>query len=301
MDLFLTYIVPVFNGEKYLEATLRSISSQAGAFELIVVDDGSTDSSSAIARVLLGEIESMGMPGELITQENQGEASAVNAGIERAKGKYLCVVSADDIVPKNHCLLAMSSATTDVVLMVPNVNTIDSEGRIIRQHIPLNLATIRHRTLERAECVPSVGSIVRTAEAKATLRRPYTHLSDFDFYFRLLEGQDAWGGIIALPEAVCSWRLHSGNLTNRAIESKRANYIHFAETLREMGFLTAREIAAARSAALIQGHLLSLEDGRTNLGLLLGALFADPMNSIRFCLERPVPVLLAAIGYQPRR
>ena len=91
-----TVVVPVYNAEKYLKKTLRSILDQEfSAFELILVNDGSTDQSLSIcedfastdARIIV-----------LNNDENCGAAEARNRGIEIARGKYLCFVDADDYI-----------------------------------------------------------------------------------------------------------------------------------------------------------------------------------------------------------
>ena len=84
-------IIPVFNGSLLIGRCLDSIFNQEGPFklEVIVIDDGSTDNS-------LDLIRSYSKPIILLTQFNQGPASARNKGIEVAVGKYLAFLDADD-------------------------------------------------------------------------------------------------------------------------------------------------------------------------------------------------------------
>lgn len=88
-----TVIVPVYNVEEYLERCVASILNQSmGEFELILVDDGSTDSSGRICDSLAE------MDGRIrvIHQENKGLGGARNTGIEEANGAYLMFVDSDD-------------------------------------------------------------------------------------------------------------------------------------------------------------------------------------------------------------
>lgn len=84
-------VIPLYNKEHYIEATIRSVLSQTCRdFEVIVVDDGSKDNSLALAR----KYESDRV--RVIAQENQGVSVARNTGIENARGKFIAFLDADD-------------------------------------------------------------------------------------------------------------------------------------------------------------------------------------------------------------
>ena len=94
----ISIIVPVYNVEKYLERCLDSILSQTFSdFELILVNDGSTDHSLEICRSYAEKDERI----LLIDQENRGLSAARNAGIAVAKGEYLGFVDSDDYIAQN--------------------------------------------------------------------------------------------------------------------------------------------------------------------------------------------------------
>ncbi len=87
-DPLVSVIVPCYNGAAFLEETLRSALAQSYAeVEVVVVDDGSTDSSPEIARRF---------PVRYIRQPNRGLCEARNAGIRESKGDYLVFLDADD-------------------------------------------------------------------------------------------------------------------------------------------------------------------------------------------------------------
>lgn len=114
----ISVVVPVYNAENYLRRCIDSILSQTNAdFELILVDDGSSDRSIEIcdsypdkdARVLT------------IHQANRGQAAARNAGIQRAHGEYIVFLDSDDYWICDNALSEMESllhehSETDVVL-----------------------------------------------------------------------------------------------------------------------------------------------------------------------------------------
>lgn len=87
-------IIPLFNKAPYVNKALDSIISQSFQdFELIVVDDGSTDDSLAVAQSI---VEGCGVKYRLIHQDNAGVSSARNNGVMVSHGDYLCFLDADD-------------------------------------------------------------------------------------------------------------------------------------------------------------------------------------------------------------
>ncbi len=89
-----TVIIPVYNVEEYLEECLGSVLSYDGDFEVVLVDDGSTDSSGAICD---GAARSDGRV-RAIHRENGGSAAARNTGLDNALGDYVLFVDSDDAV-----------------------------------------------------------------------------------------------------------------------------------------------------------------------------------------------------------
>lgn len=91
----LSVIVPVYNVASYLEECVTSILSQTFRdFELILIDDGSTDGSGSLCDELAKEDARI----VVVHQPNQGLSAARNKGIEMAKGEYLAFVDSDDFI-----------------------------------------------------------------------------------------------------------------------------------------------------------------------------------------------------------
>lgn len=91
----ISIIVPVYNVEDYLKECAASILAQSyDNFEVIFVDDGSTDSSGEICDTLANLDERV----RIIHQENRGLSGARNRGIEEAKGDYICFIDSDDMI-----------------------------------------------------------------------------------------------------------------------------------------------------------------------------------------------------------
>jgi len=83
-------IIPVYNGEKYLAEALESVFAQTFTdYEIIVIDDGSTDQTPVVLAHYAGI--------RILAQENKGTAAARNLGVATAKGTYIGFLDADDL------------------------------------------------------------------------------------------------------------------------------------------------------------------------------------------------------------
>ena len=90
----ISVVLPVYNGESYLESTLKSIQSQTYSnFEVLCVNDGSTDNSLKI----LQEFSRADQRFRVFTQDNSGPGVARNTGLDAAIGTYVIMLDADDI------------------------------------------------------------------------------------------------------------------------------------------------------------------------------------------------------------
>jgi glycosyltransferase involved in cell wall biosynthesis len=99
-DISISFIIPLYNCANYIERCLQSILNQNIAedkYEIIVVDDGSTDGSGDI----VAEIQKSNPNIKLLCQANYGVSSARNKAIDNATGKYIYFVDADDLLFEN--------------------------------------------------------------------------------------------------------------------------------------------------------------------------------------------------------
>ncbi len=94
----ISVIVPVYNAEKYLYACLDSLVSQTFKdFELLLIDDGSKDSSGEICEIYAKKYDFI----RYIKRENSGAAASRNFGMSIAQGEYFCFVDSDDFIDTN--------------------------------------------------------------------------------------------------------------------------------------------------------------------------------------------------------
>lgn len=127
MNWKLSVIIPVYNGEKYLQKCVESVQKQTlRELEIILVDDGSTDQSGAICDELARKDSRI----RVLHQSNAGVSAARNAGIVAAKGEYLGFVDADDsIVPEMYASLLQIAQETDSDIVMCDATTVYTNGR----------------------------------------------------------------------------------------------------------------------------------------------------------------------------
>lgn len=121
-------VVPCFDAENTLEATLKSVMAQTATdIEIIVVDDGSTDNSAAIVRRLAeGDLRI-----RLISQDNAGVAAARNAGILSARARRIALIDADDLWAPEHLSLHLFrfAVFPELGVSFSTARFIDAEGK----------------------------------------------------------------------------------------------------------------------------------------------------------------------------
>ena len=96
----LSIVIPLYNKEKYIDRCLQSLLNQdlsSSEYEIIIVDDGSTDSSCSIARNYTEKHVNI----HLFRQKNKGAGGARNRGLEVTKGDYIYFLDADDYIANN--------------------------------------------------------------------------------------------------------------------------------------------------------------------------------------------------------
>ena len=119
------FVITVYNKERYLEGTLKSILAQEGGFdrEIIVVDDGSTDRSRKIAEGMIGGLAN----GKIIQQINSDPGVAQNTGVAAASMAVIKFVDGDDLLPPD-CVLRMLPE-----LDLPNVAMVHGDDRLLNK------------------------------------------------------------------------------------------------------------------------------------------------------------------------
>lgn len=126
--LLLSYIIPLYNTEAYIVRCLRSIIAQdlpEGGYEVIVVDDGSTDGGRELVEALAAEHPQV----RLLSQTNAGVSAARNKALDAARGRFVQFVDSDDYLAEGMMKPLLQRAIDESLdVLVFNYNCVDADG-----------------------------------------------------------------------------------------------------------------------------------------------------------------------------
>jgi len=156
-------IIPCYNGEKFIGEAIESVLNQTYKnWELIIVDDGSTDGSKAVIKPFLKDPRI-----KLVEHEqNRGIPAARNTGIKVSSGKYIALLDVDDRWDPNKLELQIGlflEKGKDVGLVFSNIKVINSKGEVIKKKRKgIKLHTSKMKNLEHLffnNFIPSVTAV----------------------------------------------------------------------------------------------------------------------------------------------
>lgn len=125
-------IIPVYNGEQYIQRCIESLLRQTYAgIEIIIVDDGSKDTTANICQKLAAQDCRI----IFSVQENKGVSAARNKGLELAKGEYVCFVDSDDYVDASYVESHIKMIRSDPQIDISVCGFVDekNDGTVIHQ------------------------------------------------------------------------------------------------------------------------------------------------------------------------
>lgn len=155
MPPLISVILPVYNASKFVAETINSILEQTFTdFELIIINDGSTDSSELIIQSFQDHRIIY------VQQENKGVGYSIRKGCEMAKGKYIARIDADDICMPNRFKIQINylEKNPDTVLVSSAVLYIDYAGNEMGRSFPYssNWAILKKMKNSSTICHPAV-------------------------------------------------------------------------------------------------------------------------------------------------
>ncbi|ABQ25877.1 glycosyltransferase family 2 protein [Geotalea uraniireducens] len=202
-------ILPVFNGEKYLQSAIESLLSQSYAdFELIIINDGSTDQSLAI----MTKYSICDKRIRILNQENKGLIYALNKGIDLSRGEYIARMDSDDISHPDRLKhqVAFLERNRDVGIVGTYIDLFDEFN-----HTGIKFATkpeeIRAKLLFGCELAHPTVMIRKVFITKYDLRYDINdlHAEDFGLWVRCC----TYFNIANVPKILVRLRQHNSQVT----------------------------------------------------------------------------------------
>jgi glycosyltransferase involved in cell wall biosynthesis len=220
MQPLVSVIIPVYNAEKYITETIRSVLSQTYInYELIVVNDGSTDGSAGIIESLIKN----GLPILLLNKSNTGVSDSRNFGLKNAKGTYVAFLDADDLWLPNNLDIKIKSIEqqgTDAVCSFCEIIDENSQrtGVIKRTSAAVTLEDV---LLWKANYITIPSGFLYSAETIRSLggfTKELSNNADQELLMRLLASNKK---ITWLQEVTWLYRQHLKNMSSniRLMES----------------------------------------------------------------------------------
>jgi glycosyltransferase involved in cell wall biosynthesis len=238
-----------FNGAGFINASIASMLAQSfSGFELIVVDDGSTD---ATAQVLAGILD----PRLRVLRQavNGGVVAARNAGFLAARGRYVAALDHDDLSHPERLArqVAYLDAHPEVVLVATEIEIEEAAGRRHAPDHPTGGDPALIRWLLHVDNPLTWSSVMFRSDAVrrlgAFMRPDYELADDFDLYHRLL----MVGEIARLDEVLTVYRWHAGNTSHGREDALNANAVKVLEA----AYAPLLGADAADAATLVIRHL----------------------------------------------
>ena len=202
----ISVVLPVYNAEDYVREAVESILAQSFTdFELIVINDGSTDGSGVILRELARRDARI----VLVERPNDGLVSALNEGIKIARAELIARMDADDVAMPERFALQHARMVQEPELAVLGsfIRVTDKAGNIIRlREYPLTPKEAAHH-VER-DCPVGHPTVMmwRDAVLKAGgYRKAFCHAEDYELWLRM---SDLGYAIANLPQPLLNYRVH---------------------------------------------------------------------------------------------
>jgi glycosyltransferase involved in cell wall biosynthesis len=209
----LSVVLPVRNGERYLDAALESVLAQTfREFELLALDDGSTDSTPAI----LERHAAADARVRVVPLTPRGQARAMNVGVARARAAWIARMDADDVCEPQRFARQMEhvEAHPELVVLGTQFALVGPDGeRLGESDHPLGAHEIRD-ALRRHVCAIGHPTAIFRRDAflrAGAYRDYYSPAEDYELWLRMSE----IGELANLPDVLLRYRMHPDSLSSR--------------------------------------------------------------------------------------
>ena len=237
---FFSIVMPAYNCEDTIEATIASINKQTWSdFECIIINDGSTDNTKKVVESIIKNDYRF----KLYTKENAGPGVARNKGIEIAKGNYLYLIDSDDIIPPKTLEIYannLNKYNVDLIVSSYSLNIVDKD-RVVDEkivHIEKELLSTSDEFLGKLHELMEQQLMYVIWNKVYNLKRVKDHSIEFPSYRscedRLfnLQYYEHVNQCLLLPDILYNYSFDGKNsLTNRFIENKFQTFEEFYSVL----------------------------------------------------------------------
>ena len=199
--IYISVVIPLYNKQNAIAATLQSVLSQTYTnYEIIVVDDGSTDGSADVAEAILQECMVYGVEckGKVIRKANGGVSSARNRGIQEAKYDYIALLDGDDLWDEHYLEEQVKLIEDFPEAKMWGINFAEmSNGKLIRK-LPTGLPNDYRGYVEDYFQMLGRMSDLYCSSSVVIERAIFDKVGYFDERIKYAEDNDMWFRVIAL-------------------------------------------------------------------------------------------------------
>lgn len=233
--MLFSVILPVYNVEKYLEQCVDSVLGQTFVdYEIILVDDGSTDGSPQLCDALAAKDSRI----RVIHKPNGGLSDARNAGTAEAKGDYIVYIDSDDFVLADDFLhkVAQKAADNPDLIFYKYAKYFDADGKLADCPFSYEFAEEASTYAERIRRLVEADAFYGMAWIKAIKRIVLTD-NDISFEVGLLGEDMEWNyhviyhshSIALIDEAFIAYRQREGSITSTHKLKNLTDFIYVLE------------------------------------------------------------------------
>lgn len=219
-----TVLMPAFNADQYIGTAIESIRSQTFAnWELIVIDDGSSDATHQVSK----SFSSRDARISVYQRDHGGIVEALNMGLAAAAGAHIARLDADDIATPRRLALQLY-----ILQKYPSAGIVGSflrlmndDGRLYRRiALPITPRRIAAALPRRNVIAHSAVMYRKSAiEMVGNYSDMCRHVEDYELWLRLMRG--GWG-FINLPLCLVKYRIHPGSVSHQNLQSQQAAALH---------------------------------------------------------------------------
>jgi teichuronic acid biosynthesis glycosyltransferase TuaG len=222
----ISIVTPIYNTELYLEDCLNSVLSQTYQnWEMILIDDCSTDSSVSIAEQFSKKDSRFKL---LRNSENKGSGITRNSGIDFAKGKYLCFLDSDDRWKPNKLEIQVNFMLDhDYSFSFGSYEFIDEKNNLIKRPKIVTEEPIDYEFLLKKTEIFTSTVMLDLDKIGKFMMPPHRRKQDYGLWLKILKsGVKAYG----IKEPIAQYRLRKGSATSNKLSLITKHVLFLKET-----------------------------------------------------------------------